>query len=89
MKKKVIYILFTLIIFNPSLYAATKMNPVVSAFIEDLAAQEKKTDPKFTWFSAEKGEELYRLERIHSKKGKKRSCVTCHKENPGRLPATR
>lgn len=49
--------------------------------LSKYAAEAKKEDSAFTDFSAEKGKELYFLQRTNSK-SEKVSCTTCHTENP-------
>ncbi len=56
--------------------------------ISKYAADAKKQDAGFSSFSADKGKELYFLQRTTSK-GEKMSCTTCHTENPKNTGRTR
>ncbi|MDT8445309.1 MAG: DUF1924 domain-containing protein [bacterium] len=54
----------------------------MTAFMQELAKEAKQEDPAFTAFSAERGKTLYFKEHIDSEDGDKRTCATCHKDNP-------
>ncbi|MDX2471832.1 MAG: DUF1924 domain-containing protein [SAR324 cluster bacterium] len=80
--KTVVLITTAILFFQSNLFAAAKMNPVVTAYLNKLAEKQKKKDPSFVWFSAEEGKTLYFKEHLHSKKNKIRNCATCHKKDP-------
>lgn len=71
-----------LVLFASPLQAGPKMNPVVTAYLNDQAALARKADPAFAGFDAGRGEKLYAMEHNHSEKNEARSCASCHKKDP-------
>lgn len=56
--------------------------------LKQYAVQAKQENPKFSGFSAERGEVFYQLERQHSR-GQKVSCASCHTADPKKQGKTR
>lgn len=81
-KKFFITIVLALIFYAPESFAASTLNSEMTALVDSLLAEAKAADSSFNGFSAADGEELFRSERMHSKKGEERGCTTCHTKNP-------
>ncbi len=77
-----ITIVLALILYAPQSFAASTLNPEMTALMDSLLAEAKAADTSFDGFSAADGEELFRSKRMHSKKGEERGCTTCHTKNP-------
>lgn len=73
-----------ILFFSLTSASAYAGNPV----LKELEAQAQKEDSAFKSFSAERGEKLFRAERLHSK-GEKVSCTTCHTSDPKNMGRTR
>jgi cytochrome c peroxidase len=56
--------------------------------LSEMSAAARKENPSFTAFSQERGEKIFRAERISSK-GEKISCMTCHTPDPKAFGRTR
>lgn len=75
------FLLLVFLFVTFPLVAGPKMNPTVTAFVNEQAALARKADPAFAGFDASRGEKLYFAERTHTEKNESRSCASCHKKD--------
>jgi hypothetical protein len=71
------------LLFSINVFAATPQE-----LLKQYEVQAKQEHVAFTGFSAERGSNFFKAERIHSD-GKKLSCTTCHTSNPRKPGKTR
>jgi len=71
------------LLFSINVFAATPQE-----LLKQYEVQAKQEHVVFTGFSAERGSNFFKAERIHSD-GKKVSCVTCHTNDPRKPGKTR
>jgi cytochrome c peroxidase len=71
------------LLFSINVFAATPQE-----LLKQYEVQAKQEHVAFTGFSAERGSNFFKAERIHSD-GKKVSCTTCHTSDPHKPGKTR
>jgi cytochrome c peroxidase len=71
------------LLFSINVFAATPQE-----LLKQYEVQAKQEHVAFTGFSAERGSNFFKAERIHSD-GKKVSCTTCHTSDPRKPGKTR
>ena len=77
-------VLFIMVFSAASVFAATELNPEMKRLMGTYLTDAQASDASIKAFSAEAGKELFFMERMHTKKNKKRGCTTCHTKDPAK-----